>query len=927
MKLTIFNGKLAQKIFIFFIAASFLPLLIGSFISYIHVRDVIRSDITYNLQSTSKEYGLSLFFRLKLAKDTLTSNAQDLISEKNLLHTQNNISNYFTAISVNNANGNKKALWGEIDSAVYNTKLDNNSHLISIKKSDNKHDIYIALKNGIYGKINSKFLWDIKSISQDVDLCVTTKLQERLFCDAPVSEEQLQQTGKKYQSRKSRLLIWDNSKTDILSTYWPLFMDHEFNIDDWIIVAFQSEGIFKSRLSSYKKLFFPLILFSLLFVTFLSSIIIRKNLTAINKLIDGTRRIRDNNFNEPIKIKTNDEFQELATSFNTMAKGVKSVTNEYNAFLEVDKLILASENPKKIIRSIFHSLDTIVNFDDLLFINQSKDVKSLDKFYTQKKSYRSLKSSNENLLEKHSLQLIKTEKTTIIPLNKLSSIKENKLWSLEGSFACIIPITYENKNYSFIVGTFKENNIDNLIETKIKNFSSRISVAFQALNRESALTTQANYDTLTKIPNRTKITKLYSQQLAYIKSEGIFSALLFLDLDHFKHVNDNYGHITGDKLLQDFSQRIQSTLDKTDVIARLGGDEFVVAITAEDKESLINNIDNLCKKIISEAGKPFDIGNHTVHIGASIGVSISPGHADTFEDSLRFSDVAMYFSKKNGGNCYTLYDPEMSENLLKKTLLERDLRIALENREVNVHFQPKVSATSRELVGFEALFRWTHNTYGVISPFVAIEMAEDIGAIDILGKLVFELSLEQYSEWISKEYEVGIIAINVSPSQLIQTGFIDFIKSTIDRFPEIRPEMIELEITESVMLQGKQTSLKILHQIRELGCRIAIDDFGTGYSSLSYLLDIPANTLKIDRAFVIKIEQDENALSLLSSLITFGKSMGYKIVAEGVETEQQAKFLTDCHADQLQGYLFSKPLPAELVESRFFKTQNKKRSY
>lgn len=925
--------------------ASFIPLLLGTLISYYHVQKIIESDATKNLQSISKEYGLSLFSRLKIAKDTLTNNAKNLLDKNNLSIIQNNVSPYFSAISINRNGFDQQVLWGEIDNTIYNEKVDSYSRIIAIKNSNRKQSIYIALNNGIYGKVNSKYLWDSTSILDEAQLCVTTVNNGTLFCSHEVSQSHLEEINKVVLSKKSRILTSVNENT--ISTFWSLFMDHEFNIDDWIIIASQDADITSEREKEYRNLFFPLILFSLLLVVFLSSIIIRKKLDIINKLIEGTRKISDNNFDSLVDIKSDDEFGELATSFNKMANGLKSINNEYQRFYEIDQIILASSDSETIITSIGSCLYTILEFESLIFVNHKNNLKPLDEFYCYRPNKEvcdgfaePTKSHIENIIKLNKIildedeisyineSLEETKKHNQIKIVKLNTVYIKSLqsrFSKDEKIACIIPISYDSEHWTYIIATLKDQRVNKFIKTKLINFSNRISVAFQALNRESILRYRADHDRLTHLPNRSQIITLYNKQLLKINTQNIDIdtknsgfALIFIDLDRFKQVNDNYGHITGDKLLKEFTLRIQNILNTNSYFSRLSGDEFVIITHSIELELLPDAVNNVCKALIKAIQQPFNIGNNVLTIGSSIGVSLIPEDSRSFEDSLRYADIAMYFAKNNGGNQYTFYEEGMSENLLKQSLLEEDLVTAIEQREIEAHYQVKVDAKNERIVGFESLFRWTHKTYGFISPLIAIEMAEKTGAIHKLGEVMFELSLAQWQEWRAKGYETGTISINISAIQLVKDGFIDFITETVERFPLINYAMIELEVTESVMIKDTKKSLAALNKIRELGIKIAIDDFGTGYSSLSYLLDIPATTLKIDRSFVMKIEKDKNALALLTSLISLGKSMNYEIVAEGVETRQQAKFLEDCHTDVLQGYLFSKPLPAKLVEQRFF---------
>ncbi len=915
-----FKSRLARKVFILFILAALIPLSVGSFISYRHVNNIIQTDSLYNLQSASKEYGLSLFFRLKLAKDTLFNNTSN-IQESNLRsQAYKSLSTYFSAIAYRAETSSEIVKWGHIDGKLLSSNTWGNRSLMTIQRADNKHDVYIRLNNGMIGKVNSKYLWNTDTLNIENHFCVTNHLFEKIFCQDNINDKNMSEIKNISNQRKEKKITLNIDGNDLLLTYWPLFMDHEFGINDWYIIASQNDTVISNRLKDYTGLFFSLIIFSLLLVTLLSSILIRKNLGVINKLIHGTKEITKGNFNQTISIDSQDELAELAQSFNIMSKNMETIVDEYKAFSEIDKLILNHTDTKNIIKSIFNHINNIISLDNIYIINHSKNHYDLETIYQFNKNFQKNKNQTDKIYSKISKKLIK--KSTVIKYSEEESLHDDFLSGRHNLL--VIPII-NNKKFAetnYIIGILSGNFTSDIELKKLDIFASRIAIAFQALSREKELRYQANYDGLTKLPNKNNIITTYQdtqQQLSYV--DGVF-AILFLDLDHFKQVNDNYGHLVGDKLLKEFSKRIQNIINSEEKIARLGGDEFVLLVKADRESALSKRLKVLCNKIIKQATQPFHIDGQILHIGASIGVDIDKSLTQDFDDAIRHADIAMYFSKKNGGNQYSIYENSMSTELLERTLLERDFRSTLNRKGLELYFQPKFYAKDQTLSGFEALLRWKHPEHGFISPFVTVEIAERVGLISQLGELIFEKSIEQLQSWLEKGYHTGSLAINISPKQLLADNFSRFIQDTLKQFPLVKPGMVELEVTESIMLENKASSISILKDIKQAGLRIAIDDFGTGYSSLSYLLELPTDTIKIDRAFVVKIENDPNALQLLDSVIKLGKNMGYRIVAEGVATQYQVDFLVNCEIDELQGYYFSKPLPAETAEKQYLNKNN-----
>jgi diguanylate cyclase (GGDEF)-like protein len=900
MNISIYKGKLAQKILILFVAASFFPLLIGSLVSYLHIQSLILNNSQENLRRTSKEYGLSVYSRLKLAKDTLVNNSDYLNTATNQVQVQvqvqANLIHYFSAFAFIDNSGSTNLLWGAIDQSAFDKEHNNGAQIFSIKKDMYKHEIYIIIDNKYLGKINSKYLWHREILDNDIAYCVKSKHHENIFCDSTYIDSDKE----------------GNSK---LSASWSLFLDHEFNIDDWIINTIQTRYKAQESLLNFKSFFIPLIVFSLLIVLLFSSVIIRKNLTTINKLIDVTKRFKENNFTAKLELSKNDEFYEVAESFNTMSDHIRETFHQNMLLADIDRTALTSNSNEKLFNTIFNYLFNVCPASEILFIANTNINPNFDSVYYRKKDEKTVSHKDISNPFIFTEGLKKTPHVIERKNFKLNNIC--KKWKFSNDAIAVLPVSFDNKNWHFILACMESSSESILNSDKIIAFLGKIALSFKALHKDYQLNYKANHDYLTNIANENYVTILHEKQIKKLKDGNLTAAFLFIDLDKFKQVNDNYGHTIGDKLLKAVVIRITRLLTRQECFARLGGDEFLIRLTATNEEVLLSRVNILCEQVSQKVKEPFSINNNILHIGSSIGVSICPKDAIDFEDALRFADIAMYISKKSGGNSYSIYEAEMSEELLKQTLLERDLRLDIENKNIDIYFQPKVNTCDRELLGFEALLRWKNSTYGNISPHIVIGIAERLGLIDVLGNLILELTLQQINHWLKQGYLPGKIAINVSPEQLTTTNFVEFIKDLLEECTYVIPNMVDLEITEDVLLTEKDKSLNILNELRNMGIGIAIDDFGTGYSSLSYLLELPANILKIDRAFVLKIEQDENALSLLSSLINLGKNMGYTIVAEGIETEQQAAFLTECKVDELQGYLFSKPLPAELIEKRF----------
>lgn len=420
----------------------------------------------------------------------------------------------------------------------------------------------------------------------------------------------------------------------------------------------------------------------------------------------------------------------------------------------------------------------------------------------------------------------------------------------------------------------------------------------------------AYHDSLTGLTNRRLFEDKLSKEIVKASSNNKKIAVLFLDLDSFKNINDTLGHTFGDLLLQNVAKRIKECISENDIISREGGDEFTILLTRIDKyEDAIY----VAKKIQNNILKSFIINSIDVQITASIGVSIYPDHDVTVENLIKYADIAMYRAKENGKNSIEVYLPKMKDIISKKMLLENALRKAIDKNEFLVYFQPQININTRNLIGVEALIRWNSNELGMVSPAEFIPLAEESGLIIPIGEWILKTSCEQLILWHNQGFQPFKISVNVSHIQFKSEDLVQVVRRIIKE-TNIDPKFIELEITESVAMFNEELIISKLNQLKNLGVQIAIDDFGTGYSSLSYLKKFPVDTLKIDQTFIRDMVMNNESLSLVAGIISMAHNIRFKVIAEGVETNQQLMYLGDVGCDVAQGYLFSKPLPANELQ-------------
>jgi len=459
----------------------------------------------------------------------------------------------------------------------------------------------------------------------------------------------------------------------------------------------------------------------------------------------------------------------------------------------------------------------------------------------------------------------------------------------------IHPIRYNNQD-AFVIFDI---DISKQIEDEI-----RLHEQSQLLNY------QANHDSLTKLPNRSLFQDRLEQSIASSKRNKEKFALFFIDLDQFKKINDSLGHHIGDEVLIESAARLSKTIRNEDTLARLGGDEFTIILKniSNPKDAAI-----VAQKIIDQIKLPIVVGTHQLYISSSIGISIYPDDSQAKENLLKYADTAMYKAKEEGRDNYQFYSSEMTAFAFERVVMENSLRVAVKEKQFIVYFQPQYSTATDKIIGMEALVRWQHPQLGLVPPGKFIPIAEENGLIIQIDTIVMEKAMEQFVIWYKKGLNPGVLALNLSMKQLNEKDFLHKLVDTMEKL-DFNPLWLELEVTEGQVMNNPELSIQKLHTITELGIEIAIDDFGTGYSSLSYLKKLPLDKLKIDQSFIRDIPDDEDDLAITKAIIALGKSLNLKLIAEGVETEAQKEFLVQNGCEQIQGYLYSRPIPAEEIE-------------
>jgi diguanylate cyclase (GGDEF)-like protein/PAS domain S-box-containing protein len=588
----------------------------------------------------------------------------------------------------------------------------------------------------------------------------------------------------------------------------------------------------------------------------------------ISALVKSADRIGEGDYSRPLSVVRRDELGELQSSLERLRQNLRDTTITRNY------------------------LNTVLNSlgDAVLVTSPDGLVKSCNEAAQQLLGY-----DADELLGKPLMDLIDVaHRAAFEPARPMSEVRETVLRTARGQ---TIPVSMASSPVS----------------TEDPEFQGYIYVARNITERKRAerrIRYLARYDNLTKMPNRMQFQHLLQQAIARCRRNNRTLALLYLDLDRFKEVNDTFGHAAGDRTLEVLSERLTRALNKDTIVGRLAGDEFAMFVDdlPSDEDCRVS-IGALARNVLDEISRTFYVGTQEVYLTASVGAALYPTDADNVVDIIRNADAAMYHSKQNGGNSYAFYLPEMNAVAVERLMLKAKLRRALERNEFVILYQSKIDLRDGRVVGAEALLRWRLPGHGDISPAHFIPLAEETSLIMDIGEWVMDRACADYREWQKVVPQPGRISINLSLKQLKQPSFIAR-AGAVFRKHGVSPNCFELEVTETTLMTDPKRTIGLLNELYEMGLHLAIDDFGTGYSSLSALQQFPIETLKIDQSFVRDVAQDPDDAAIVRTIIEMGKSLELEVIAEGVETHAQLEFLRKNRCYYAQGLLFGPAIEA-----------------
>ena len=911
-----YSGKFGRKIFISFVLAAIIPVTLLTLLSTRFVVDQLEEQRTQALRFTAKKVGMDFIGDLERQKNTLKEIAAglSLTTEKSSIKAviatmpKGDIN---SLIYIQTDKKSAERLFG--NAPTPKTSLESIHEQLEQLPALLFHEqdsLFLAVATStetkpsddlLIAELNIKQLLPIADhLPPDIDACLL--LNDRVISctlSDPVHN------------------TMNNDQTDSLTANWPIFLGGQFTHDEWSSVVYQDKSIALAPIKKFFRVLPPVMLLALLIVAFFTMRFLNNTLKPLKQLHEAAKQISDGDLSTQVEIDTGDEFSQLGGTFNQMAKHLRMQFQRMEVMSEIDRMILSTLDISSIVKTILQRSCDIVACQQVTVILFNDDEQRHGVLYrTTSDENSTIEKVNTVLPVRISVELeIEEDSNLVFP--------ESDPWIQDTGFPSTpdqplnwhaIPIKNAQRTFGLLWFGFIYDAVPSAAELEqMCNYTDRITVAVANAAWEKRLYQQAHYDALTGLPNRQLLNDHLNLSINRAKRQNTCVAILFVDLDDFKTVNDSFGHSAGDQMLKVIAQRLTQSLRSIDIVVRFGGDEFIVIISDIEETPLESYIKPVIIKLQEIIGEPVTIRKHSMQPTASIGVAFYPEDAQTGSTLIQHADAAMYEAKRKGRGHWACFSQDQHTSLIKRINLEQDLRKAVTNDQLELFYQPQIDSQTGRIKATEALVRWNHPEHGFIQPDEFIGLAEDTGLINAIGEWVIRTACTQTAAWHEQGYAGLQVAVNISARQFTDGDLVAVIQESL-LSNNLKPEYLEIEITEQSVMNDVSQTLNVLRRLQDIGVQTAIDDFGTGYSSLSYLQQFPINTLKIDRTFTQEITKSQDGREIVAAIITLAHALHLQIVAEGVETQAEQEILQELNCELLQGFLFSKPVPVQQFE-------------
>ena len=914
----LFAGRVARRVFLLFVLSAFLPLAAIAVLSLNQVRDMLLQQGEARLAASAKSFGMAVFERILLAQDVAVAAASrtDAAISRDSLARRG-----FVSLGTVGRGGIEEAILGEPRLPPLDAKslerLEQGKAVVVVARDGVKARVSLVLPTQnspvgrrIVAEFAPDYLWGpVDNFPAATDFCIFedgTRIV--LFCSMPDADAAARAIDIAPSQSALRSVRWSRDGEFHRSIAWGQFMRAMFGTPDWNFVATQPESFQLASLVEFRYLFILVVALALLLVTWLTIRQARSILVPVERLAARARAIAKNDFATRLDMKRDDEFGELASAFDNMSSRLGQQFATLTALSEIDRLILSSVDTERVVRTVIDRMGELVPADAVSVTLYDHDNPAHAHAY--------FRGSGVG------------EDLSIVRLDMTAAERKDLEADLHGAWVALVapvpghlahlhgaglqsafvqPIVWRNAVCGALVLGYRAASAHNGEEQKqAGEFADRVAVAVSSAWRDEQLYLQAHYDTLTGLPNRLLFKDRLGQEMVRCQREQGRFAVLFIDLDRFKSVNDTFGHSSGDKVLQEAARRITECVRGSDTVSRLGGDEFTVLLTHIQRPQ---DAGRVAEQMVQVLSHKFDLGDQHSFLGASVGIATFPEDGASAEELLKNADTAMYRAKSGGRSQAVYFEEGMNTEAVARLMLDRDLRLAIERGELVLHYQPQLDLRTGAIRSAEALLRWQHPGRGLIAPNRFIPLAEESGFIEQIGQWVICEACSQMKAWQTDGLPLGQVAVNVSPRQFRKSGLVGFIRDCVAQ-TGVSPTCLEIEITEGLLVDHATVVEGMLGELAAMGIGIALDDFGTGFSSMAYLKRFPVDTIKIDRTFIEGLGRSADSEVIVTAVIAMSHALGKIVIAEGVETGEQLALLRKLGCDEIQGYYLSPALPA-----------------
>ena len=876
---------ISRRMVALFAVCALLPVAAAIFVAYGQVHEALVKQRIGLLRESAAGYGSALVDRL---------NAADAVARAGVLDAD---AGYFRAAVALEAGGERR-LFGDASRfpdrkqlAKLDARLaEGAGGLAVVRSAEGGAAIWLARDHGkrrLVLELDPKYLWAIDDLPYLTDMCVLGRDAAPMACTRALPETALAAIRGRLAGESHGQLAWQDEGGRYLSGFNEVVLLGRFGSDPWTVVVSQPEEQALAPVTAVGRLVLPVVLLALLGAALLGVVQVRRALAPLQTLTDAAGRLGAGNFMVRVP-EARHEFGELASAFNAMSARLGRQFNSLAAHAEIDAVILSGVDLPRVIAIVLQRMAELVPAQryHLLLAEHEADC-----------IYAVHSAAGRSELE---LPDAEVRRLLAAPggAQGLHGIDGHRVFALpiilRNALAGVLALTYDDE---------RQPGPDEILA--LRDLADRVAVALATASRERELEHRAHYDSLTALPNRLMGLDALVRAVGAAERSRRSLAVLFVDLDGFSDVNDSAGHAMGDELLVQAAARLRNCVRKSDIVARLGGDEFAVVLP-----EVLDAADaaKAARKIIEALSAPFQVGAN-VFISAGVGIALYPGDGTSAEELLRHADLAMYRAKSAGRGQVAFFEASMNAEIRRRVELERELRVALDEEQFVLHYQPQFDLRLGRIVGAEALIRWMHPQRGLVPPMEFIDICEASGLIEEVGRWALRAAAAQFVTWRAQGVRIGRVSVNVSPRQFRNPGFTRIVAHALRDY-QMPAAALRLEITETAVMDHEAVKTNLV-RLSALGVALELDDFGTGYSSLAHLQRLPIVAVKLDRAFILNIETNANARAVVRAAIDMAHALGKSVGAEGVEHAGQAALLQKIGCDMMQGYLLSPPVTAE----------------